>query len=451
MKFGGTSVKNASAMKNVIDIVKERQSQNPVVVLSACSGLTDRLLKLIRNAGKKSSINLMKEIAVIENHHLDIIDELINKRDIKKNCSDNIRNLIQQLTLLVEGVSLLRECTPRSLDAAASFGELMSITIFDAACRDRKLNSVFFDARHVMKTDSNYTQAVVDFKGTKKLSIEYILPLSAKGKIVITQGFIGSDENGITTTLGRGGSDYTAAVLGSVLNAKEIQIWTDVNGVLSADPRIVHKAVTIPEMSFDEIRELSYYGAKVLHPDTIKPAILAKIPVRVLNTFHPENNGTLITEKTKEKYAKIRSVHLKRYCINLLINMSHSDSTETRIIELLSKLFESEIKIISTCFVDNRVLIAIDNPDESTHNLIKNILYSLDYKIENISLLCICGVNLIEDSDILQKITILLNRFDPKSLFYGFSSTSLIASVPEVNGENALNTIHNLILEMNKI
>ncbi len=446
MKFGGTSVKNASAMKNVIDIVKARQNQNPVVVLSACSGITDRLFKLIQNAGKKSPINLMKEITTIENYHLDIIDELINKKEIKKNCSDNIRNLIQQLTLLVEGVSLLRECTPRSLDASVSFGELMSTIIFEAACRDRKLNSVFFDVRHILKTDSNFTQANVNFQETKKSSNEHILPLSSIGKIVITQGFIGSDENGVTTTLGRGGSDYTAAVLGSVLNAKEIQIWTDVNGVLSADPRIDHRAVTIPEMSFDEISELSYYGAKVLHPDTIKPAIQAKIPVRVLNTFHPENKGTLITEITKEKTAKIRSVHLKRNCINLIINIPHSDSTELKIIYTLSQLFKSGIKIVSTSFIDNRVLITIDNSDESTINSIKNILYGLDYKIENVCLLCICGVNLLKDSEILQKATNSLNRFEQKSILYGFSSTSMIISVPEENAAGAMNSIHNLIL-----
>lgn len=455
MKFGGTSVKNASAMKNVIDIVKARQSQNPVVVLSACSGITDRLLKLIQNAGNKSSINLMKEIKNIEKYHLDIIDELIGKKDIRKNCSDNIRNLIQQLTLLVEGVSLLRECTHRSLDAAASFGELMSTTIFDAACRDRKLDSVFFDLRHVMKTDSNFTRAGVNFKETKKLSNEHIISLSAKGKIVITQGFIGSDDSGVTTTLGRGGSDYTAAVLGSVLNADEIQIWTDVNGVLTADPRIVHDAVTIPEMSFDEVQDLSFYGAKVLHPDTIKPAIYAKIPVRVLNTFHSENKGTLITGKTKEKSGKIRSVHLKRNCINLVIALPHTESPEIKIIDLLTQLFKSEIKIVSTCIIDNKVLIAIDNPNESTHNSIKNILYGLDYMIENISLLCLCGVNLTKQEttkdNILQKITSVLNNFGIKSTLYGFSSTSLIVSVLPENGDNALIAIHELILKMNNI
>lgn len=447
MKFGGTSVKNASAMQNVLEIVKSRKEQNPVVVLSACSGITDKLIRLIQDASKKPAKIMMKEIEAIEIHHLNIIEELIRKKEIKKHCSENVQNMIQQLVLLVEGVSLLRECTPRSLDAAVSFGELLSSTIFEAACRDKKLDSVFLDARHVMKTNSDFTQASVDFKETKNLANKNIYPLSNKRKIIITQGFIGSDDNGVTTTLGRGGSDYTAAVLGSVLNTDEIQIWTDVNGVLSADPRIVHNAVTIPEMSFDEIRELSYYGAKVLHPDTIKPAILRKIPVRVLNTFHPENEGTLITPGTKVKSARIRAVHLKKNCINLSVEVPHTQNPEIQAFEILSQVYKSGIKIVSTSIVDNKIFVTIDNPNESTYNSIKNILYGFDYKIENVSLLCICGVNLLKDSDILQKVTIILNRFEPKSVLYGFSSNSLIVSVPNGNGAGALNAVHKLILD----
>ena len=446
MKFGGTSVKNASSMKNVLDIVKSKKEHNPVVVLSACSGITDKLLKLINDASGKSIKILMKEIDSIENHHLKIIDELINSKSIKKHCKENVQNLIQQLVLLVEGVSLLRECTPRSQDAACSFGELLSTTIFEAACRDKKLNSIFLDARHIMKTDSNFTQASVDFKETKKSSNKYIT--KSFGKVVITQGFIGSDENGITTTLGRGGSDYSAAVLGSVLNADEIQIWTDVNGVLTADPRIVHNAVTIPEMSFDEIRDLSFYGAKVLHPDTIKPAIQHKIPVRVLNTFHPENSGTLITPTIKEKSARIRSVHLKKNCINLFVEFPHSDSSGMKSGEKLSQLYNSSIKIVSINCNDDKLFITIDSPEESDLNSLKNIFYGLDNKIENVCLLCICGVNILKDSDVLQKVTNSLSRFEPKSVLYGFSSTSMLVSVPEENGAGAMNEVHRLILLM---
>ena len=200
--------------------------------------------------------------------------------------------------------------SPTSLAPKGPLGSLLSTTILQSAAKSNNINSRFLDIRNYINTNDNYLEAQINAKKTKNKIINFKRELK-KYDILITQGFIASDTKGVTTTLGRGGSDYSASVIGAFLKADEIQIWTDVSGVLSADPRKVKDVHPIPKMTFDEIRELAFYGAKVLHPDTIKPAIEEKIPVRILNTFKPKDKGTLIVDSVKSSYSGIRSVITK--------------------------------------------------------------------------------------------------------------------------------------------
>jgi aspartate kinase len=224
--------------------------------------------------------------------------------------------LCDDLEAYCSGLAVLGECTAESLDMVASFGERLSTTIFTYACKEAHASASFLDVRSVMRTDASFMGARVDTDAVRACCDAVIAPLFNTTSVIVTQGFIGATSDGRTTTLGRGGSDYTAAILGAACAATEICIWTDVSGVYTADPRIVATARPMPAMSFREVRELATYGAKVLHPETIAPAIDANIPVRVVNTFHAADPGTLITADQPTD-ADVHAVSMMPRCIAL--------------------------------------------------------------------------------------------------------------------------------------
>ncbi|MBI3259266.1 MAG: aspartate kinase [Ignavibacteriae bacterium] len=300
LKFGGTSVATAPAMRQVRTIIEK--TGGAIVVLSACGGVTNRLLYGIQLAGDGQSAGATEIVNEIEQRHLDLCRDLLPDESLQRNILSKVKTLCEELRVFCEGVALLGECTPRSIDIAGSFGERLSTLVFSLYCQAEGINAVLFDVRGIMRTDSNFTSAKINFPELQRLSDEKLTPLLTDGAIIITQGFIGSDKRGITTTLGRGGSDLSAALIGAAIAADEILIYTDVSGIASADPRIIPTARPIPEMSFAEARELSFYGAKVLHPETILPAVERDIPVRVLNTFAPDDTGTLIVAKATREH-----------------------------------------------------------------------------------------------------------------------------------------------------
>ena len=296
MKFGGTSIGTAPAMKRAMQIVgREKEKNIPLVVLSACSGITNRLIQIAEAAGDSRLDEAMRLSAEVRDHHLELAEELINDPSLRKSLKEKVDVYIGELDMLIKGVDIVGELTARSFDTFCSFGELLSTTIFSEAMREAGHDTVWQDIREVMITDDNFSAARPFEELCEKNVQNSLRPLLERGSIVVTQGFIGSTRDGKTTTLGRGGSDYTAALLGAWLPSDEIQIWTDVDGVMTCDPRIVPDARSIRVMTFTEAAELSYLGAKVLHPDTIAPAVKQNIPVYVLNSLHPESKGTVIT------------------------------------------------------------------------------------------------------------------------------------------------------------
>lgn len=314
MKFGGTSVQDASAMLHVADIAEQYGDEQILVVSSACSGMTSELLKLATDSVHISDEERIQRIAVMENRHISIASSL----GIEEQVGHRIHELCNGLRNTCEGVALLGECTPRSSDAIASFGELLSTVVLQGLLKQHNA-STWYDAREVVKTDSGYQVAQVDFSLTQSMASKKLKPLFDSHRIIVTQGFIGSDSDGNTTTLGRGGSDFSAALLGAALHADEIIIWTDVSGIASADPRIIPEARFIETMSFDEARMLSFFGAKVLHPETIIPALSNNIPVHVRNTFKSADKGTTITQLGDKDAIGFRSVIGKQIvtCVNI--------------------------------------------------------------------------------------------------------------------------------------
>ena len=296
-KFGGTSVGDAAAIRRTASIIAGRRTRNPVVVVSALGGATNVLLQVAEQAAKGQLIGALRAIESLRTRHLDQTELLLgsNRAAADEICSE-LSAMFDELAALAEALKTLGDLTPRSLDTIASLGEQLSSVLVVAAFQQQGLPAVHVDARKVMITDAQFTRAEPQAEPIAEAAHRIVMPLVKAGKIPVMGGFIGSAAgSGVTTTLGRGGSDYSASLIGAALQAEAIEIWTDVDGMLTADPRVVQGSRLIERIGFEEASELASFGAKVLHPSTIAPAVMRGIPVWVLNSAKPSGAGTLIT------------------------------------------------------------------------------------------------------------------------------------------------------------
>jgi aspartate kinase len=295
-KFGGTSVQDAAAMTRVVEIIGARRKRQPVVVASAMGKTTNYLLEAAQTAVNGKRQDALDLLAKVKERHLKEAQKM-GIAVTEDWVFETIQAYFKEMRDLVKGVAALGELTPRITDAMASYGERLSTAILAQALESSGIPAQLMDARECIITDDNFMRAAPLFDLTDPAIIEHFRPVMKAGKVPVFQGFIGRTRKGITTTIGRGGSDYSAAIVGAALDADDIQIWTDVDGIMTTDPRMVKEARRIKAISFDEAAELAYFGAKVLHPATIIPAVRKKIPVHVLNSAKPEQDGTLITDE----------------------------------------------------------------------------------------------------------------------------------------------------------
>lgn len=295
-KFGGTSVQDADALLRLAGIIRSRRDQQPIVVSSAMGKTTNNLLEVARTAARGKKPEALDLLAKIRDRHLTEAQRL-GIAVAEDQVSETIHTYFKEMRDLVRGLAALGELTPRITDAMASYGERLSTLIIARLLENEGLPAELMDARECIVTDDHFTRAAPLFDLTDAAIVEHFRPVLRSGKIPVFQGFIGRTRDGITTTIGRGGSDFTAAIVGAALDAEDIQIWTDVDGIMTTDPRMVEHARRIRVISFDEAAELAYFGAKVLHPATIIPAVRKKIPVHVLNSSKPDHEGTLITDE----------------------------------------------------------------------------------------------------------------------------------------------------------
>lgn len=301
LKFGGSSVAKSERILQVIDILKSIE-EDYTVVFSAFGGVTDFLIDMSDIASRGDDYNdVFQQFC---ERHIQAAQELLNKTNQKKVIAQLEKNFAE-LKNILEGIRLLMEASPRTMDYVLSFGERNSAYIIANALTQRGVKADFLDARTIIKTDKNFGSAKVKFKETNKLIKEHYK--EAK-KVQVVTGFIATHTGGLTTTLGRGGSDYTAAILGSALKASCIEIWTDVDGILTADPRKVKNAFTIPTVTYEEAMEMSHFGAKVIYPPTIQPALKSKIPVYIKNTFNPSHPGSLISSKSDKSDKPVKGI-----------------------------------------------------------------------------------------------------------------------------------------------
>jgi aspartate kinase len=295
-KFGGTSVGDAEAISRTASIIKERLDRQPIVIVSALGGATNVLIALAEQAARGQLIGALRAVQNLRERHMTQTSALLGDGDDATEVTTELSGLFDELASLAEALSVLGDLTPRSLDAVAAFGEQLSSILVTAAFRKAGLAAEHVDARKVMITDSQYTRAEPQPEAIAEAARQHVLPLLKSGKVPVLGGYIGSTQKGgVTTTLGRGGSDYSASLIGAALKADSIEIWTDVDGMLTADPRVVKGSRTIEQVGFEEASELASFGAKVLHPYTIAPAVRIGIPVCILNSRNPNGRGTLIT------------------------------------------------------------------------------------------------------------------------------------------------------------
>lgn len=318
-KFGGTSVQDSEAIGRTAAIIEGRLDRQPVVVVSALAGTTNRLIEIAEHSSKGELIVALAILEELRTRHFATIRELLGGDPSEGEVSSEVGAMFDELAHLAEALSVLGHLTNRSHDAVASMGERLSAPIVTAAMQRAGLPAVFVDARTVMITGDDFGRATPLPDDIALACREHLAPLLREGKVPVLGGYIGSTKAGVTTTLGRGGSDFSASLLGAAMEAEAIEIWTDVDGMLTADPRVVPEARLIGHIRFDEAAELANFGAKVLHPSTITPAVKRGIPVFIFNSRRPEGSGTRITfdaprapvraiaGKTRTVVVKIRS------------------------------------------------------------------------------------------------------------------------------------------------
>lgn len=310
MKFGGTSVGSAERIAQVTEIVRARvtRGNHIVVVLSAMSGVTNTLLGALRDAANGNMGKLLQTRDELLKKHLDVVNALCKNQAARDQLTAATTNALDRFEDLCSSIYVLGEITPRATDAVGSLGERLIVPIVAQAFNDAGIRAQAVPANELIVTDDNFVSASPLMQETREQTRAKLLPILESGTVAVTTGFIGATKKGIITTLGRGGSDYTATIVGAALDADEVQIWTDVNGVMTTDPRIVPEAITLPEISYGEAAELSYFGAKVIHPKTILPVAEKNTPIRILNSFEPAHPGTLIVREPKGNGSPIRGI-----------------------------------------------------------------------------------------------------------------------------------------------
>jgi aspartate kinase len=301
VKFGGTSVADAAAITRATEIVRGRLEREPVVVVSALAGTTNALLALAEQASRGQLIGAVRAVEALRERHLAQSAALLGTGEAADELCAELSAMFDELAHLAEALSVLGDLTPRSKDAIAAMGERLSSQLVVAAMQKAGLPVEHVDAREVMITDDRYCGAEPQTELIAEAARDKLIPLVRRGAVPVLGGFIGATRAGVTTTLGRGGSDYSAALLGAALGAESIEIWTDVDGMLTADPRVVEGARLIEQIRFDEASELASFGAKVLHPSTIAPAVERGIPVWIFNSRNPAGRGTRITHEAPRR------------------------------------------------------------------------------------------------------------------------------------------------------
>lgn len=440
MKFGGTSVESAAAIERVAGIVKARESRRPVVVVSAMGKTTNKLLAIAAAAIDGRRDEYIRQLHDLRDYHsreARLVVPLAERASLDRALDEHF----QELTELVKGLAVLGELTPRSIDAISSYGERLSSFIVTLAFRHFGMAAEHVDSRDVMVTDKRHTHAAPLYPETYARLEARVKPLAAKA-VVVMGGFIGATEDGVTTTLGRGGSDFTASIVGAGIGAEEIQIWTDVDGMLTADPTILAGGHRVKTLSFAEAAELAYFGAKVLHPATVVPAVEKDIPVLILNSRRPEVDGTRIVSGHVQCGNVVKSIACKRKITLVNIHstrMLMAHGFLHRIFEAFDR-FETPVDMVATSEVS--VSLTIDNP-ERLHEILAELRQIAEVDTEPAqAIVCLVGDNIRYTPGVARRVFMALDGINIRMISQGASLLNLSFVVAETDLGRTVSALH---------
>ena len=458
LKFGGTSVGSAKNINNVIDILTNyAKSDSIICVVSAVGGITDKLLNVAELALNKDD-NYKSEFEAIKQKHFDIINELIPSKN--ENVLSSVEDKLNELNSLLDGIYLINELSPKTSDKLVSYGELLSSYIIAETMKSRGLNAERKNSQELVVTDSNFTKAEVDYTLTNKNIIDYFN--KANQRITILPGFISKSKLGEITTLGRGGSDFTAAIVAAALKVEQLEIWTDVSGMFTTNPKMVRQAFPIKQLSYQEAMELSHFGAKVLYPPTVQPVLDLKIPIHIKNTLHPEDSGTIISEKSNNEFAAAKGISN----ISNIALLTLQGNGMIGIPGFSKRLFETlaqekiNIILITQASSEHSICFGIDAKDADLAKTAIDTAFENEISLNKIdplivetglSIIALVGDNMKSHQGISGKMFSSLgkNNINIRAIAQGASEKNISAVIAEKDVKKALNTLHEQFFEGN--
>ncbi|HEX2848478.1 MAG TPA: bifunctional aspartate kinase/homoserine dehydrogenase I [Chitinophagaceae bacterium] len=457
LKFGGTSVANAENIRKVVGIVTDADKKDKtIIIVSALGGVTDLLLSASSLAADGDE-SYKEKLAVVEQRHLEAVKQLIPVAQqsqllslVKKSCNE--------IEDICSGIFLLRELTPRSKDRIGSYGEWLSSRIIAATIQSMGVDVLWKDSRELIATNSNFTAAEVDFATTAENIRQFFA--SADHHLFLLPGFIAADKKGITTTLGRGGSDYTAAILAAALHASNLEIWTDVSGMMTADPRLTANARIIPHISYQEAMELSHFGAKVIYPPTIQPVMSKGIPVRIKNTFAPQDEGTLIESVATRNGNIVRGIS----SINNIALLSLEGSGMIGIPGFSKRLFEAlsneriNVILITQSSSEHSICVAVDASAALAAKQVVDAAFANEITLQKVeplaienglSIVALVGENMKSHPGISGRMFSAMgkNGVNIRAIAQGSSEKNISAVISTKDVRKAINVLHEEFFE----
>jgi aspartate kinase len=448
MKFGGTSVEDAAAIGRTAAIVAGRVAlgKSPIVIVSAMAKVTDQLLRAADVAATGDRAGALAISSRLRSRHRDTATELVKNEQDRCALINTIDQKFDALDEVLRGLAAILELTPRISDLIVSFGERLSSRVVTAAFRERGLSpyidAVHVDAREIVITDSQFQKAIPQDEIIERKATEKLLPLLREGKVAVMGGFIASNEAGLTTTLGRGGSDFTGAIVGGAVNAEAIEIWTDVDGIMTTDPRVCPDALRVKTISFEEAAELAYFGAKVLHPATILPAVKKNIPVLVLNSRNAACEGTRIVSLAPHCKSPFKCIAVKKKLsiIDLVASrMLMTHGYLRQIFEVFDK-HKCPVDMVSTSEVSVSLTV-----DSNSHlpAIAADLSKLADVKYEGKkALVCLVGEDIRGQSGIAAQVFGAVRHINVRMISQGASEINMSFMIEEDDADEAVRSLH---------
>jgi len=468
MKFGGTSVGSSEALSHTRQIIQDAKKNwsGVVVVTSAMSGVTNLLLASAASAARGDITSLADAESTLRDKHFSAAEALIADKNLRERTKADLDQMIFTLVDLCKAIAVLGEATPRALDAVASLGERMNLRLLTAIVNSSGIPAVGVESTGLIVTNAHFQNAHPDFKATEEKTKAALNPLLDQGILPLTTGFIGATPDGVITTLGRGGSDYSAAIIGSVLPADEVWIWTDVDGVMTADPRLVPAAKTLPEIQYSEIAELAFYGAKVLHPKTIRPILNAGVGLRICNTFNPTHPGTRLiangrsngkSNKPEDVVKAVTAIRKQRLITIEGRGMLGVPGVAARAFGAVASTGTS-VPLITQASSEQSICFAV--PSEAAKSVLDALQSSFTHEIEDedidriwstddVSIITVVGAGMRHTPGVSGRVFSQLGNHDVNvlAIAQGSSEVSISLVVESVDTENAVRSLHKLIVQ----